>query len=120
MTRLRMLFIRSNMLALHFPRCDIGNFVSLALLLLPVLALPTARPTVVTTSGSYVGATNEQAGVETFFGLRYAEPPLGALRFATPVAITKPPTIQQDATSFGSACAQQVWHFVFECPKALF
>ena len=72
------------------------------------LAAPTTVPTITTTSGTYSGSVNQAAGVEFYLGIRYAEPPLGSLRFTAPVPITTPPSGTQDGTNFGDACAQQV------------
>ena len=58
---------------------------------------------VVTTSGPVQGVTS--AGVTKFLGVPYAEPPLGALRWARPVAKSPlPGTI--DATLPKAACSQ--------------
>lgn len=67
-----------------------------------------AVPRILTTSGSYAGTLNDEVGIETFLGIRYAQPPVGRLRFAAPVPITNPPIELQDGTNFGNACAQQV------------
>lgn len=76
-----------------------------------VLAAPTTLPTITTSSGTYSGSVNLDAEVEFYLGIRYAQPPLGSLRFAAPVPITTPPTGTQDGTNFGNACAQQVRFF---------
>jgi para-nitrobenzyl esterase len=66
--------------------------------------LPVADPaTAATTEGKLVGKLD--AGIISFLGIAYAQPPVGALRWAPPqppVAHTQ--TLQ--ATSFGSACLQ--------------
>ena len=84
-------------------------------ILTPFLSQPS--PIISTTSGSYVGTVNHNAGVEVFLGIRYAEPPVGQLRFAAPVPVTNPPIERQDGTKFGNACAQQVRNVCFTRSK---
>ena len=44
-----------------------------------------AAPTVVTDTGSFIGIPSPSAaGVDVFFGIRYAAPPEGALRWTPP------------------------------------
>jgi carboxylesterase type B len=64
------------------------------------------RLTVKTTSGTIHGFINDTApAVRQFFGIPYAEPPLGSLRFAPPEPKTSKGPI--DATRFGNSCMQQ-------------
>ncbi|EPT05372.1 hypothetical protein FOMPIDRAFT_1156199 [Fomitopsis schrenkii] len=61
-------------------------------------------PTVALDYGTYQGVTSGQ--VTSFLGIKYAQPPVGNLRFAAP----QPPTSftgVADATSFGAVCPQQ-------------
>ncbi|MEY4765928.1 MAG: hypothetical protein RI907_2601 [Pseudomonadota bacterium] len=61
------------------------------------------RPTVHLTVGDLVGVTLD--GVDQFRGIPYAEPPVGALRWAA----TRPAAAwrgQRDASRFGAACPQ--------------
>ncbi len=64
-----------------------------------------ARPTAIvkTTNGPVRGLS--QSGVETFLGLRYAQPPLGTLRFRPPQKL-KPWTEVVDADALGAASMQ--------------
>jgi hypothetical protein len=59
-----------------------------------------------TTSGEVHGFINQTAPlVRQFLGIPYAEPPVGALRFAPPQTKTKGPPVS--ATSFAPSCMQQ-------------
>jgi carboxylesterase type B len=59
-----------------------------------------------TTSGEIHGFVNETAPqVRQFLGIPYAEPPLGALRFAPPKTKSKSGPIK--ATAFAPSCMQQ-------------
>lgn len=68
------------------------------------------RLSVLTTSGRYLGFTNQSRhSVDTWLGVRYAKPPLDDLRFRAPVLLDKN---QEDdgkiqlAFDFGDACPQ--------------
>ncbi|BGP37499.1 hypothetical protein JCM10450v2_001404 [Rhodotorula kratochvilovae] len=76
-----------------------------ALLSLATLAsaAPTSAPSVSTTRGTWVGSTS--SSIESFKGIPFAEPPVGNLRFAPPVATTKV-FGSFDATKFGYSCPQ--------------
>jgi len=66
----------------------------------------TAGLIVQTTSGEVHGFINQTAPlVRQFLGVPYAEPPLGALRFAPPQTKTKGRPIS--ATAFAPSCMQQ-------------
>ncbi|MFN7955684.1 MAG: carboxylesterase family protein [bacterium] len=60
--------------------------------------------TAVTSLGTAQGFVTTE-GVAAFLGLPYAEPPVGARRFAPPLAVQSWPA-RVDATSFGPACPQ--------------
>ncbi|KAJ7213246.1 alpha/beta-hydrolase [Mycena rebaudengoi] len=63
-----------------------------------------ALSTVTLDYGSFTGLTNTANGIIYFRGVRYAEPPVGDLRWRAPVS---PPTSQLgsvNATSFANAC----------------
>eukprot|EP00937_MAST-01D_sp_MAST-1D-sp2_P007483 g7483.t1 len=67
------------------------------------------RPTATLAGGGrVVGVPSSKAlGVDAFLGMRYAEPPLGELRFAPPrPARTPAPGHEFDASSFGAPCIQ--------------
>ena len=57
-------------------------------------------------TGSFKGVKAFANGTEHWFGIPYAEQPLGSLRFKAPVPISKPVTGLQDATNFGPVCPQ--------------
>lgn len=65
-----------------------------------------AQPIVATTTGKVQGLHNVERGQSTFFGIPYAEPPLGALRFKRTVP-KKPWEGVFDASRFGSAGPQK-------------
>ncbi len=67
-----------------------------------------ASPTVHLADGDLIGMV--EGGVEQYRGIRYAEAPVGALRWAAPKP-TGAWTGSQDATRFGAACPQQVTPF---------
>ncbi|MGB6309909.1 MAG: carboxylesterase family protein, partial [Steroidobacteraceae bacterium] len=57
----------------------------LALALGIPFAAPSAASTVVTDTGTFIGVPSAGgAGVDAFFGIRYAAPPEGALRWTPP------------------------------------
>src|ERR1700691_2338120 len=62
---------------------------ALSILLAFAVSMPfaaaSAAPTVVTDTGSFIGIPSPSAaGVDVFFGIRYAAPPEGALRWTPP------------------------------------
>lgn len=78
----------------------------LLLLIAPAALCQALPPSVLTPQGTYHPNTSIP-GVEQFLGIPYAEPPLGALRFADPQPYTSGDPLQQiDATSYGPACLQ--------------
>ncbi|GLB44894.1 putative type-B carboxylesterase lipase family protein [Lyophyllum shimeji] len=83
-------------------------------LLLALLTLHTPRTAASTVSfpldvhlktGTYRGVSTA-SGIERWLGIRYAEPPVGQLRFKAPVPITRPSQKVVDASKFGNACPQ--------------
>lgn len=60
---------------------------------------------VTTSSGTFEGIRTSN-GTERWLGIRFAEPPVGKLRFAAPVPVTRPATGVQLASTFGNACPQ--------------
>lgn len=60
--------------------------------------------------GQFRGTVNTTVGVTTYFGLRYAQPPVGELRFRAPRPIEKSsyynPSNITDATQLGPTCIQ--------------
>ncbi|MGH9563581.1 MAG: carboxylesterase family protein, partial [Terracidiphilus sp.] len=61
---------------------------------------------VATTAGQVRGLARATGGA-AFFGIPYAEPPVGDLRWQAPEPI-KPWAGVRDATSFGAPCAQPI------------
>ncbi|KAF7312048.1 Carboxylic ester hydrolase [Mycena indigotica] len=56
-------------------------------------------------TGTFRGVTTANR-TEKWLGLRFAQPPIGPLRFKAPVSITRAATGIQNASSFGNACPQ--------------
>jgi Carboxylesterase family len=85
-------------------RATLGILLALAVSLR--FAAAGAAPTVVTDTGSFIGIPSPSAaGVDVFFGIRYAAPPEGALRWIPP----QPPTVPAGpvvAAIPGPACPQ--------------
>jgi para-nitrobenzyl esterase len=82
---------------------------ALALVGLPVMATSSSAwgffdrpPVVLTHSGAVRGVQSN--GMENFLGIRYAQPPLGALRWRPPQPVT-PWRGVADATHYGGRCA---------------
>ncbi|OMP84275.1 Lipase 1 [Diplodia seriata] len=81
-------------------------FTSQLLLLIAPPAL-CQSPSIVSTPQGIYHPNTSIPGVEQFLGIRYAEPPVGALRFAAPVPYASGDAAQHiDATRYGPACLQ--------------
>ncbi|PIL25854.1 hypothetical protein GSI_11607 [Ganoderma sinense ZZ0214-1] len=84
------------------------RWTSLSLCLAPLCALG-AVPTVEIDGTSIFGASQPSASnvtIEFFGGIPFAEPPLGRLRFAPPVATDSFAAPRLNATTFGASCVQ--------------
>lgn len=68
-------------------------------------AVRAGPPTLALSSGIHTGAV-DQNGLHTFFGIRYAQPPVGDLRFRHARRLSPSPHARRDATNFGSTCVQ--------------
>ncbi|KAM5532515.1 hypothetical protein V8D89_013802 [Ganoderma adspersum] len=89
-------------------RARLMRWTSLSLCLAPLSALATV-PTVEINGTSIVGTSQLSATnvtVEFFGGIPFAEPPLGELRFASPVATNTFAVSTVNATAFGASCVQ--------------
>ncbi|EKM61505.1 uncharacterized protein PHACADRAFT_248163 [Phanerochaete carnosa HHB-10118-sp] len=83
----------------------------LVLAALPTVAVATATPdaslVVKVSSGTFQGSTaSSPNNTDQWLGIPFAQPPVGNLRFKSPVALTKPSHSVQDASQFGNACPQ--------------
>ena len=89
----------------------LGGFMVRLLVALIALAAPLAgasaqEPTVATTTGTFTAVPSPSfAGVNVFYGIRYAAPPEGSLRWTPPQAPVPPPGTVVAATP-GAACPQ--------------
>ncbi|KAJ7184688.1 Alpha/Beta hydrolase protein [Mycena filopes] len=70
------------------------------------LVLPTAAvlSTVALDYGTFTGRTNTTTGITSFLGMRYADAPLGQLRWQPPVSPPSKKVGSVKATAFGFAC----------------
>jgi para-nitrobenzyl esterase len=90
------------------PRTRLGLVAAAAIAaaMLPSADAVAAEPTVVTTTGTFTAVPSpSEAGVDVFFGIRYAAAPEGALRWTPPQAPVPPPGVVVASTP-GAACPQ--------------
>lgn len=91
----------------HIHRCALILVASMATLVpLRIVAAPAADPpglVVQTTEGAVRGIAG--SAVQEFLGIQYAQPPVGALRFAPPVPPSQHAGVL-DASKFGASCPQ--------------
>ncbi|TFL04158.1 Alpha/Beta hydrolase protein [Pterulicium gracile] len=59
-----------------------------------------------TPQGIYLGTCNSTSAVESWLGIRYAQPPVTELRFRAPQPLTRTFAGVQNASTFGNACLQ--------------
>jgi hypothetical protein len=65
------------------------------------ITLANHRPMVLTTSGAIIGhAAHNRTGVTEFLGIRYAEAPVGELRFAAPKKYIAPESTVFEASEW--------------------
>lgn len=64
------------------------------------------QPTVKLHQGTVRGIVDDSYGLEQFFGIPYAKPPINDLRFAKPQPVDAQPNAIIDATGFGDICMQ--------------
>ncbi|MEA2755218.1 MAG: para-nitrobenzyl esterase [Aliidongia sp.] len=88
-------------------RAGLGILVTaLVAMAVPFAGATAGEPTVVTTTGTFTAVPSpSEAGVNVFFGIRYAAPPEGSLRWAPPEAPVAPAGTVVASTP-GNACPQ--------------
>ena len=79
-------------------------FMASFLSLLQFFSLAVASPLISLPSGTFRGLTVN--GTDRWLGIPYAQPPVGALRFKTPLSISRPAEGVQDAFQYSYACPQ--------------
>ena len=78
--------------------------VSFFISLLQFFSITVSSPLISLSSGAFRGLTVN--GTDRWLGIPYAQPPVGALRFKTPLSISRPSEGVQDAFHFSHACPQ--------------
>lgn len=63
-----------------------------------------APPSVRLSNGTYLGVRNEQYGQDLFLGIPYAQPPVGALRYAAPQPLNESFEEPRSAAEYGWMC----------------
>ena len=72
--------------------------------LLQFFSITVSSPLISLSSGAFRGLTVN--GTDRWLGIPYAQPPVGALRFKTPLSISRPAEGVQDAFHYSHACPQ--------------
>lgn len=72
--------------------------------LLQFFSITVSSPLISLSSGAFRGLTVN--GTDRWLGIPYAQPPVGALRFKTPLSISRPAEGVQDAFQYSHACPQ--------------
>ena len=80
------------------------RLLSILLLLVPAATAAAPDPVVSLAAGQLHGSALQQGGA-VFKGIRYAQPPVGDLRWRPPVPVKSWP-VERSATAFGPPCAQ--------------
>lgn len=79
-----------------------------------VVANPSVSPLEIRTTVGTVRGTSTSTGIDTWFGVPFAEPPVGNLRFKAPIPIRHPRSEVMDAINFAPLCPQPTSEVVDE------
>ncbi|KAK0205335.1 Alpha/Beta hydrolase protein [Desarmillaria ectypa] len=82
----------------------IGQLALFALLCFNRVTRGLSNATVVLDYGTFKGATNKTSGIVSYLGVRFADPPIGDLRWRAPVSPPSTHLGEVDATSYGPTC----------------
>jgi hypothetical protein len=70
-----------------------------------------AGPTVQVKNGTYVGLHSSEYNQDYFLGIKYAQPPVGDLRYRNPVALNQSWSDTKPATAYSAeVCIETCWH----------
>ncbi|KAF5377414.1 hypothetical protein D9757_009716 [Collybiopsis confluens] len=83
---------------------DLRTTISTLIVLIASAVVVKAASTVELDYGTFIGVQDTTTGITSFKGVRFAEPPVGDLRWKAPVFPPKTQLGTVDASSFGNSC----------------